>query len=798
MHALQILLQDIQNSTDSHIVILDDLERLSDVVMHSLLGPLLRWAPENLTVAISSRQRPPIDIVDFTIRGLLTEIKVDDLKFNGNEIRKLIGDKENRDLEEIERRTEGWPALIKLISVGTGNIRLQSSSVESDVFTEYLDANILAQISASQLMLLLETSIFDEIPTAFFSERYGHQHFLKLLHEPYDLQYLFSPIEGEINSWRIHPLLREHLRIRLREEFPDKVNDLYLSAAQWLTKQGHVLMAIRLAAAIYDLKLVEDILLDAGAPISLWIQGISYLSRVNKLICNIPDAKVPENDVPLIVLTDIITKTKTGHVEEARIRFDEAVMQGAFDIASNAASPQNEKQQLVEFSTTIIRATLDIYSYTPLDSKVIDILKSYEQTTMASTPHLQGGIWNLDALLANEQSCFERVLESGKKAMVKFQAEQSRFGDAHVAFHIAAANIVLGRAKEADIVLGQAKVIIKNNLPDDRELQMILLCLQGELQFETNPLRYTNIELFHATFIKTFETLNYCIDFFLAGLLQIVDRYLVVNKPEASQVFLDECHAIAERKNAWHVVRYIKLLRIMILARTGNNVGALNIYRDIESHGYESQAMWREVEAFAETVSILAEKTSNYDSKVVDDGLRLAEQSGNNRMLLRLLAVECHRLARFGEDAAACDLLERLAALSIQCGYFRAMTVNAEAICSLIKIYEKLKEKPVPHRKEILSNIGVIEESKDAFTMEGEAQHFTPTELRVLAELASGHSDKVIARDLNVSPNTIHFHLKNIYRKLGATSRAEAINIARKGGIINNTTHSGRIVSSES
>jgi LuxR family maltose regulon positive regulatory protein len=48
-------------------------------------------------------------------------------------------------------------------------------------------------------------------------------------------------------------------------------------------------------------------------------------------------------------------------------------------------------------------------------------------------------------------------------------------------------------------------------------------------------------------------------------------------------------------------------------------------------------------------------------------------------------------------------------------------------------------------------------------------------EQAVLRLLAQGLTNKAIARALQVSDNTIKFHLKNIFTKLGVTSRAEAV-----------------------
>jgi DNA-binding CsgD family transcriptional regulator len=57
-------------------------------------------------------------------------------------------------------------------------------------------------------------------------------------------------------------------------------------------------------------------------------------------------------------------------------------------------------------------------------------------------------------------------------------------------------------------------------------------------------------------------------------------------------------------------------------------------------------------------------------------------------------------------------------------------------------------------------------------------------ELEVLALLAAGRSNKEIARQLEVSPNTVKSHVGKLFEKLGARRRTEAIFRARELGLI--------------
>lgn len=51
----------------------------------------------------------------------------------------------------------------------------------------------------------------------------------------------------------------------------------------------------------------------------------------------------------------------------------------------------------------------------------------------------------------------------------------------------------------------------------------------------------------------------------------------------------------------------------------------------------------------------------------------------------------------------------------------------------------------------------------------------TPREDELLRALGSGNTNAEIGRLLGVSPNTVKFHLRNLYSKLGVRNRAEAV-----------------------
>jgi DNA-binding NarL/FixJ family response regulator len=63
-------------------------------------------------------------------------------------------------------------------------------------------------------------------------------------------------------------------------------------------------------------------------------------------------------------------------------------------------------------------------------------------------------------------------------------------------------------------------------------------------------------------------------------------------------------------------------------------------------------------------------------------------------------------------------------------------------------------------------------------------------EMAVLAELANGYTNKQIAARLWLSEQTVKFHLRNIYRKLGIKSRTEALRYAYEHDLASSSTPS--------
>ena len=63
-------------------------------------------------------------------------------------------------------------------------------------------------------------------------------------------------------------------------------------------------------------------------------------------------------------------------------------------------------------------------------------------------------------------------------------------------------------------------------------------------------------------------------------------------------------------------------------------------------------------------------------------------------------------------------------------------------------------------------------------------ERLTDRQLEVLGYVAKGLSTKDIAQIMNISPDGVSAHLRIVFAKLGASTRAEAVSIATRDHLI--------------
>ena len=83
------------------------------------------------------------------------------------------------------------------------------------------------------------------------------------------------------------------------------------------------------------------------------------------------------------------------------------------------------------------------------------------------------------------------------------------------------------------------------------------------------------------------------------------------------------------------------------------------------------------------------------------------------------------------------------------------------------------------------ASVAIVSKQAQSASGRDSACDLTPRERDVLALMAEGASNKMIARQLNISVHTVKFHVGSLLDKLDATGRTDAVAHAARRGVIN-------------
>lgn len=114
------------------------------------------------------------------------------------------------------------------------------------------------------------------------------------------------------------------------------------------------------------------------------------------------------------------------------------------------------------------------------------------------------------------------------------------------------------------------------------------------------------------------------------------------------------------------------------------------------------------------------------------------------------------------------------------CGYLIKGSSPQELIAALHEIYEGGAPMSPRIARAVLAELRLEEPPPEG----QEDGRLTLRETDILKRLECGQSYKEISADLRVSTHTVHTHIKSIYRKLQAHSKAEAIRKGRIRGVL--------------
>jgi LuxR family maltose regulon positive regulatory protein len=245
-----------------HFLVLDDFHHIQDVAILDTLTALLTHRPPNFHLVLATREDPPLPLARLRAHGQLTEIRAADLRFSEAEAARLLQDGlrlnlSAADIARLTERTEGWAAGLQLAGVslqGRENpgdfVRALSGSHR--FILDYLTEEALKTQPPSVQDFLLETSILPRLSGDLCNTVTGRTDSTALLERLLAANLFIIPLDDEGRWYRYHHLFAELLQHKLRREHADRLPELHQRASQWHENQDEPATAIEHALHATD------------------------------------------------------------------------------------------------------------------------------------------------------------------------------------------------------------------------------------------------------------------------------------------------------------------------------------------------------------------------------------------------------------------------------------------------------------------------------------------------------------------------------------------------------------------
>jgi LuxR family maltose regulon positive regulatory protein len=268
------------------VLVLDEVDVITDARCLRILETVLESAPEGLRILLSGRTLPPLGLERLRTRRRILELHENDLVFSYAESLDLVDSAELKldpaSVRQIHRAAEGWPAGIYLMALATDGPDAMQPRAAVPV-ASYVREQVLAGLSERTVEFLLRTAILDlqdAMSCDALLERNDSAVILAHLSE----SHLFvTPVDGASGWYRYHGLLSDVLRSELSYRRPEEVPWLHARASEHFAARSEREAAVRHALASNDHGRAAELIwsyvpfmlgIGQGNTLTSWLRGL--------------------------------------------------------------------------------------------------------------------------------------------------------------------------------------------------------------------------------------------------------------------------------------------------------------------------------------------------------------------------------------------------------------------------------------------------------------------------------------------------------------------------------------------
>ena len=770
------LIEDLTPLGERIWLVIDDLDELhSDEALHQLEW-FVKCAPPDIRFVLSSRRELRLGLHRSRVDGELTEIRTHDLRFTPSEARALFASAgvqlSDVALTQLLARAEGWAGGLRLaaLSLATRDdpeqFAAEFSGSERTV-AAYLLAEVLERQPAEVRELLLYTSLLERVSGPLADHLTGGSGAERILQELEDDNAFVSSVDAARTCFRYQQLFADLLRLELRRMFPEIVARLHCAASDWFEHEGDVVEAVRHAQLAHDWRRASRLLFDCR--IGLILDG--RLDTLRALLEAFP-AHVAVGDPELAVVF-------------AGIRLRE----GAFDDAdAYVAMAEQNKREVPEdrqelFGLHLASVRLALARQRADLAGAVQAMRSLEAALDAHPPNVAGATDEIRALalmtLGTTELWSLRLMDA-RRHLEDGLALARRIGRPYLEIgclaHLGIAAPLSGLSASVALAFTEEAVTIadRHGLATNPIVALAFaigggsLAWLGRFDEAEQWLERAGLALRPGGDPGTELALHHARGLLYSGQGRLADALGEFRSAEKLQGMLAGEHALM-----------VDLRARMMLTQV--RMGELPDARAALDSIAEPDRGRAEVRIPAAAIELAEGCPEDAIEQLAPVTERAAESLIPTWTAVHALLFDAAAREEVGDRREAEASLERALDLAEPEGLILPFTI--------IPVEDLLEGYP-RHRTAHAAFLSTIHDVTAGRSVKprGESapllDELSEAELRIVRYLPTNLKAPEIAAELFVSTNTIRTHLRHIYAKLDAHSRAEAVNRARELGLL--------------
>ena len=767
------------------LLALDDFHLVDHPGIATDLAYLIDHLAPNLRLILATRQRPDLPLARWRGRGQICHLVTRDLLLSRVDSEKYLSDRLGPTLSpdqatRLFERCEGWPAALQLAASWLAgrpstDALIRELPARGDL-ANYMAEEILAHMSPEIGDRLMHLSILDAFNGPLCAAVLGPSQADGLLDVLEASNLPLVQLDGEGYWLRFHHLFRDFLRRRLNRVAPESATDLHIRACDYFSAQAEWQLAFHHARAAGDLDRSIELLTRSAS------------SRINRgesraLLQDVESLAVNAEQLPADLLIEV-TKASyiVGRTEDCRANI--AILERLAD--KGLLEPQQTVLLQVQRAALARSRDGDLKAAIRELSAALESLPE-DQRSIRPWVAVQLGVAHTFAF---ELDSAEKILtgpeskglagESDPVPIFSRRANLAQIhwlrGDLRQAADLC--NRILALREEEPAPLGSPGLSLTFRVLGAVELQ------RGRFESSRTALE----QAIHCGKLSGFDEL---VAFPLLGLAELART---VGDGQQLDLRLEQAEHLKHRGNlapAHHA--WLRALHLHRLLDSGDVRGAERLARRFPlATGPPSMVddFWRIAWVRAQTSFGRQEEAT----QAISWHLQEARRQGRTGMEIELRVWSVWQKVHFGRTngrhrAELDRLCRRLAeTLELAADQGNVRPFLTPPLTELTGLLDRLG----PHdlsdgASKFCRRIETVLRERASQGLDQpvvQGPKLTGKENEVLAGLAEGRSNAQIAGDLGVAVSTVKTHLKNLFYKLGARRRTQAVARARELGCL--------------